>query len=176
MSRDTGFSVFYRGLQEQGYAKSIKINQPWEASISATLIQQQNIIAITFKTYYTEEVYANNISEFLTIEFFYNNDIDRGCFKLERTRPVEGNFNSARIRYFSTRGDITIDTYLVDEENDDSYLEIEEIDLEEGRISGRFMVTFLRESIYTRYTFNRPIVRFFNGYFEADLDIFTGNE
>ena len=40
MSRDTGVSVFHKGLQEQGYAKSIKINQPWEASVSATLIQR----------------------------------------------------------------------------------------------------------------------------------------
>ena len=172
MSRDTGFSVFNKGLQEKGYAQAIKINKPWEASISAILIQEQDIIVIIFKTYYTTEIYANNISEYITIEFFYNK-IDKGCFRLEKNRPTDSSAQLVRIRYFSTQGDLTIDRYLVDEENDDSYLEIENIDLENGKISGRFMVTFLRESVHTPYTFNRPIVRFFNGYFEADLEIFT---
>jgi len=175
MSRDTGFYVFQKGLQENGYVEAIKINKPWKASVSAFFIKNQNVIDLTFSTYFTEEVYPNNISEVMSIDFFYK-DIENICFKLERNLPMDSSYLSARSRYYSTEGDIALDFYLVDEESNESYLEIEKIDLENGKISGRFMVTFLRRNANTRYTFNRPIVRFFNGYFEADLNIFTGSE
>jgi len=46
MSRDTGFYVFHKGLQETGFAKATKINQPWEATAFATLRENQNIIRL----------------------------------------------------------------------------------------------------------------------------------
>lgn len=171
----TGFDVFNKGFQENGYAQAIKINKPWEASISALLLKNRDVIDITFSTYFTEDAYPNNTSELIYIDFSYNN-INSGCLKLVREFPEEHNCKFARASYYSTRGDIALDAYLVDEENDDSYLEIEEINLEEGKISGKFMITFLRRSPNTEYVANLPIVRFLNGYFEADLVILPENE
>lgn len=175
MSRDTGFYVFQKGLQETGFAKAIKINKPWEASVFATLVEDQNLLHISFYTYYTEEAYPYNISEIIGISFLYN-DINDGCFKLEGSLPIDINAPIARISYATTRGDIGLDLYRVEENTNNSYLEIEKINLEEKKISGRLMATFLRRSPSTQFTFNRPVVRFFNGYFEADLVIRSENE
>ena len=89
---------------------------------------------------------------------------------------MNSNSQSARISYATNRGDIGLDTYRVDEDSNNNYLEIMNIDLENKKISGKLMATFLRRSSSTQFTFNRPVVRFFNGYFEADLVILPENE
>jgi len=175
ISRDTGFYVFQKGLQETGFAKAIKINQPWEATAFAALRENQNVIRIALNTYYTEEADPYDVSEMMGIAFFYNN-IEKGCFELKEELPTNSNSQSARISYATNRGDIGLDTYRVDEDSNNNYLEIVNIDLENKKISGKLMATFLRRSPYTQFTFNRPVVRFLNGSFEADLVIRSENE
>jgi len=169
-SRDTGFYVWSPGSLEYGYAEAIKINQEWKASASASFWNDR--IGIGFSTYYFYEERAINV-EGLSITFYYNPKIR--CYKITRNLPSDQSISEARAQYVSVNYDVLLNSYSVDENGDSNYLEIENIDLEEGKISGRFMVTFLRNSEETQFSYNLPVVRFFNGYFEADIE-FLENE
>lgn len=159
-SLDTGFYVWTSGKEKDGFATAIKLNKEWRASAKATI--RNNTIYITTSTYKIVPDNPNFEWQKEFIEFkFLNRKIN--CLKLI---DIDDSLN-VRVIYKAIDYDITEDRFALDETMDNNYLQIDTLNIETGRMAGKFMATFRR--LTNNRPWNLPTVRFFNGEFHCNI-------
>lgn len=160
-SKDSTFYVYYSGREKNGYATAIKLNKEWRASVETVLYN--NLYDIRFFTFISE-----NEPDYKTesIRFVFK-VLNKGCYKLSIiTDPL----NEAESNYLTLDDDVQEDSYYVFEEEANNYIQIDTFDTNTKRLSGKFMVSFVKAVPGGGKKYNPDFVRFFNGEFHCNMN------
>lgn len=161
-STDSSFYIYDSGLEETGYAKGIKLNKEWRASASTLLFNK--LYLITFNTFISKnEPYYKTES----IQFTFN-VLNKGCYLA--TNNIVSSSSKVKSKYLALDDDVVEDVYDVLEEEANNFIQIDTLDLNTKRISGKFMVSFVRDSTRVGRKYNPDYVRFFNGEFHSSIN------
>ncbi|MFN8281329.1 MAG: hypothetical protein U0V49_13700 [Saprospiraceae bacterium] len=158
-SKDTGFYVWTSGKEKDGYATAIKLNQGWRASAEGYYFNENE---------YSIYLVAYNLLDGFLIKkdvILINSSpfVKSNCIKLQSKIDSLG----GRMIYSAVDDDVTEDRYELDESTDNNYLQIDTLNVETGRMAGKFMATFRR--LTNNRPWNLPTVRFFNGEFHCNI-------
>ena len=168
-SNETNFYVFEPGDQEYGYAAAIKLNKEWNASAKA-FFSTSDTIFITFSTYHTNNQNFTSVREKIT---FKEIPLTKNCYALITENSIIDVAFPIECIYRSFEGDVINDKYYVDENTENNYLEIDSVNIENNYLSGKFSISFLKDTTFNlpehQNEWNPNMVRFFNGKFEAKI-------
>lgn len=139
-SSNTGFTMLDKGFQEEGKAKGIKINEPWEAS--TFLYGFDSSFSIVVITYW---VWGPTQVSYVTGEFMRlasipaNNPV--GCYYLTSN---ESTADSIQCIYSMKEYDITLLDYKLDESKENK-LEIIEYNQATGVLKAKMKASFITD-------------------------------
>jgi hypothetical protein len=136
----TDFTILDKGLQEEGTAKGIKINEEWEAS--TFLYHFDSSFSILNFTYWVDSSIPISYfsGEFISISSIpINNPV--GCYYLT---PNESTMDSIRCIYQILEDDITLLEYKLDESKENK-LEILEYDNATGILKAKMKASFITD-------------------------------
>lgn len=147
-SDETGFLIFDKGTQEEGYAKGVKINEDWEAS--AYMLNTDGASTIYSYTRW-DSIFHNGewhyydfvLAEKIILGYLFDS-ISFGCHPL--IKYVIGETpDSIWASYDVYNDDIVVVSYELDEQADNR-LEIIEFDESAGIFTGKFKATFVTDN------------------------------
>ncbi len=141
----SGFEIFEKGLQEYGFAKGIKINQPYESSVFINDFSDSTII------FHLQSAIFNERGWMLETEniFIANsiNNINLGCFPLTKNNFSIDSFN---VRYSIDDYDINILFYRLDMSADNA-IEIISYEPESQKLKAKLKASFIADKEYLPY-------------------------
>jgi hypothetical protein len=159
-STNTDFIMLDKGLQEEGTAKGIKINEEWEASIFYFI--NDSSINLFISTYWYDSIDNSYLLGELLQLLDIPNNTPIGCYDL--TTEISSDPKLIRCKYSVEDGDITLINYTLDESKENK-LEILEYDPIAGIIKGKVKASFITDEPDPGYFPEK--VRFFNVDFET---------
>ncbi|MFN8330354.1 MAG: hypothetical protein U0T81_03905 [Saprospiraceae bacterium] len=157
--QDTGFYVWTSGKEKDGFATAIKLNKEWRASAGGYRFNDQ-IFVLYFETYnYKDDFEIKKETIYFRSSVFQQTK----CINLINDRDS----TNCEVEYRVVEDDKLEDSYKVNESLNESFIEIDTLDLNIKRFSGRFKVYFNKTS--NNRPWNLPTVRFFNGEFHCNI-------
>lgn len=162
ISKDSTFEIYSPGKMEYGYATAIKLNKQWKASSTAFL--SKDTFYIYFRTFWDvpNEPTLEYDTEFLIIQIA---NLNEKCMKLSRATTNK----SCEMHFSALNDDVTEDRYYILESDPNNYIQFDTLNLETGRVAGKFMVSFERDKNRVKKPWNPDFVRFFNGEFHCRI-------
>lgn len=162
ISKDSTFEIYSPGKMEYGYANAIKLNKPWQASANALFYK--DTFYLNFNTYldFPNDPDLEYDTEHISIQIA---NLQESCMKLSRMTSN----NSCKMFYKELEDDSTNDRYYILETDPNNYIQFDTLNLETGRVAGKFMVSFERDTSRAKKPWNPDFVRFFNGEFHCRI-------
>lgn len=161
-SLDTGFYVWTSGKEKDGFATAIKLNKEWRASAQGYNYNNENYsILLTTYLLIPNEPWQEYKKEEMTMNF---SKLDSIFCLSAKSIPTQ---DHSWFSYNAVDYDAGEDRYTLDESTDNNYLQIDTLNVETGRMAGKFMATFRR--LTNNRPWNLPTVRFFNGEFHCNI-------
>lgn len=77
--------------------------------------------------------------------------------------------NSCRMTYSALTDDANENSYSIIESDPNNYIQFDTLNIETGRVAGKFKVSFERDKDYSKKPWNPDFVRFFNGEFHCRI-------
>ncbi|MFT6319492.1 MAG: hypothetical protein ACJAT4_000409, partial [Granulosicoccus sp.] len=134
----TDFTVLNKGLQEEGIATGIKINEEWEASVF--MYHNDTSFRVVLKTYWNDLPIFFLTGEVISlINIPISNSI--GCYNLTSNFPT---VDSIFCGYIVHDGDIDLVRYELDESKENK-LEILEYDQANGILKAKLKASFITD-------------------------------
>ena len=155
ISTDTMFDIYYKGLQEHGYATAIKLNKEWESSFKA--LKEDSILLFWFRTVISPDYLYYDI-EGIHISGI---KLENKCYNLNMDSTI------STIKLLKDY-DVVLDVYSLYAQ-DPNFLEVDSINIETNFISGNFMFSFQRDTTRKKRPYHPDYVRFFNGRFAGTI-------
>ena len=155
--------IYDSGKEEYGFATAIKLNKSWRASASAIFYNSN--IYIAFKTYlpqldnpdykYEKESFIIQLnSNTITCQKLGNGSDSLKCVT----------------DYAAVDDDATENYYLVWDSLDNNFIQLDTLNIETGRVAGKFMCSFVKDLKFSIGRLDNPYyVRFFNGEFHCNI-------
>lgn len=161
-SQDSTFAINSPGKMKYGYANAIKLNKPWQASANALFYK--DTFYINFNTYldFPDDPDLEYNTEYISIQIA---NLQESCIKLSRMTSN----NSCKMFYKELEDDSTNDRYYVLETDPNNYIQFDTLNIETGRVAGKFMVSFERDKSRIKKPWNPDFVRFLNGEFHCRI-------
>lgn len=161
-SQDTTFEIYSPGKMKYGYANAIKLNKPWTASAQANFYK--DTFYISFDTYYISPKTPDYEyhTEYLEIKIA---NLNESCMILSRLTT----HNSCRMIYAALADDANENFYSLIESDPNNYIQFDTLNIETGRVAGKFMASFERDQSWVKKPWNPDFVRFFNGEFHCRI-------
>lgn len=161
-SQDTTFEIYSPGKMKYGYANAIKLNKPWTASAQANFYK--DTFYISFDTYYISPKTPDYEyhTEYLEIKIA---NLNESCMILSRLTT----HNSCRMIYAALADDANENFYSLIESDPNNYIQFDTLNIETGRVAGKFIASFERDQSWVKKPWNPDFVRFFNGEFHCRI-------
>lgn len=160
-SNQTGFILLDQGLQENGFATGIKVNEEWNASPDLQILD--TIYRVFINTYWRDEIDTNyyaQVEKIVLGPINIFNTTTPSCYTLAST---EGQQDTLKASYRIMDGELTAITYYIHHESENK-LEILEFDKDNNIFKGRLKATFITdEPLIPDFP---EMIRFFNIYIE----------
>ncbi|MEO6189140.1 MAG: hypothetical protein ABIO44_01045 [Saprospiraceae bacterium] len=155
--------IYNSGKEEYGYATAIKLNKPWRASSYAYVYN--NTFYIVFSTFLPQIINPDYKYEKEFFEIKITN-ITSPCLKLANVSDSL----MCRIQYAAVDDDAAENYYLVPDSLDNNFIQLDTLNIETGRVAGKFMCSFVKDLKFSIGRLDNPYyVRFFNGEFHCKI-------
>ncbi len=162
ISKDSTFEIYSPGKMEYGYANAIKLNKAWNASCTGFLYK--DTFHLVFQTYYMNPNNPDYLFETEYMEVKVGNIYEK-CIKLSKGVSNK----ECRAIFLAVNDDAVEDVYSILESDPNNYIQFDTLSLETGRVAGKFMVSFERDTSRVKKPWNPDYVRFFNGEFHCRI-------
>lgn len=154
----SGFEIFEKGLQEYGFAKGIKINQPYESSVFIREFRDSLLILHLQSAIFNERGWMLETENIIISNKAKN--FNEGCYTLTNSFLAKDSFD---ITYSIDDYDINILFYRLDMSADNT-LEIISYEPESKKLKAKLKASFIADKEYLPYLPKK--VRFSDVYIE----------
>ncbi|NOT38399.1 MAG: hypothetical protein HOP11_13590 [Saprospiraceae bacterium] len=155
------FYIYYPGLQENGYARAIKINKEWNASAIAGIYN--NKLQVSLTTYLVEN--NNDLNYKAELFIFEINNAKTKCYFV----GSENILDTVKVLCLAVNGDAIQNAYVPNQEIKNQF-QIDAFDIVNKRVSGKFNLTMKKDRLYQGGPWYNPDeLRFFNGEFHCNI-------